>query len=120
MTSNSLDSGYRRRWELYTTEKGVYDSREINYKQIEEEVIQIETHMEGKVYTVNKSDHICNGLIRWRFGGHHWVDNKYTKIDEWCIGWYDDEFCHMQCIQFKDGSMREEKFLLSEYKSHLG
>jgi len=116
----SLDNCYRRRWELYTTELCVYDSRQTNYKEIEEEVIQIETNVEGKVYIINKFDHdTCKGLIRWRFGGQKWINNILVKIDEWCIGWHDGEICHMKCIQFKDGSMIEKDFDLKEYEAHL-
>ncbi len=106
-----LDNEYRRRWELYYTKNDVFDSREINYKEIIEKVIKIETHVEGQVYIAE------GNVIRWRFGGFHY--NGKVKINEWCIGTYDDTTCYMQVIQFKDGNMEKKEYPLKDYEVHL-
>ena len=106
-----LDNEYRRRWELYHTKTNIFDSREINYKEITEQVIKIETHVEGQVYIAE------GNVIRWRFGGFH--HNGKVKIDEWVIGTHDDTTCYMQVIQFKDGSMEKKEYPLKDFKVHL-
>ena len=118
MKYKHLDSEYRRRWELYHTENKIYDSRKINYKDIHDEVIKIVASVEGKVYTLDISKQECKGLIRWRFGGFHF--NGRVKIDEWCIGYHDEETCFMKVIQFKDGSMEEKEYPYADFKVHLG
>ena len=112
-----LDSEYRRRWELYHTSDGIYDSREINWKQIpRDKVTQIEAHVESQVYSVYASQ---GSLIRWRFGGQEWVDGVFHKINTWCIGWTDGVTCFIKEIEFKDGSMTEREYPYDQFKKHL-
>lgn len=116
----SLDSEYRRRWELYITPSKVYDSREINWKDIpRDKIYKIESHVEGKVYVVDNLSPNFMSFIRWRFGGHEWIDGVKQKIDVWCIGFTDGETCFMKEIQFKDGSMKEAEYPLERFKNHL-
>lgn len=116
--STHLDSLYRRRWELYYTPNKIYDSREINWKQIpKDEVIKIEMYVEGHIYIIDNTDPSFKGFIRWRWGGFEF--NGKVKIDIWTAGWHDGTTCHMTEVQFKDGSMERKEYQLKDYKVHL-
>lgn len=115
-----LDSCYRRRWELYYTPNKVYDSREVNWKDIPiNEVYSIESYIEGQIHTVDNYDSGFVSFIRWRFGGQEWIDGEVHKIDVWCIGWTDGVTCFMKEIEFKDGSMTEKEYPFDQFKKHL-
>lgn len=111
------DDCYRRRWELYTTQSNVYDSREVNWRDIPwNEVTKIEVSVEGKHYEVVPGDGFV-GFIRWRWGGFH--NNGAIPINVWCVGWHDGVTCFMKEIEFKDGSMTEKEYPFEEFKKHL-
>ena len=51
-----LDSEYRRRWELYTTQDQVYDSRTVNWHDIPwDQVTLLQASVEGNEYTVDNT-----------------------------------------------------------------
>lgn len=113
-----LDSEYRRRWELYTTPDQVYDSREVNWRDIPwDEVTELKASVEGHEYVVDNHGPSFKNFIRWRWGGFHF--NGKEKIDIWCIGWTDGITCFMKEIEFKDGSMTEKEYPFEEFKKHL-
>lgn len=115
-----LDSCYRRRWELYYTPDKVYDSCEINWKDIpRNKVYNIEAYVEGQVYVVDNYSPDFVSFIKWRFAGQEWIDGVLHKINAWCIGYHDGKTCFMKEIQFKDGSMEEKEYPLKEFKKHL-
>ena len=117
-TVKHLDCCYRRRWELYRTPTKVYDSREVNWRDIPwDEVYGIEAYVEGQVHTVDNYSPGFKGFIRWRWGGFH--NNGKVPIDIWCIGWHDEVTCFMKEIQFKDGSMEEKEYPFDQFKKHL-
>ncbi|MCK5616129.1 hypothetical protein KAR91_80440 [Candidatus Pacearchaeota archaeon] len=118
-TVRHLDSEYRRRWELYTTPDQVYDSREVNWREVPwEEVIELKASVEGHEYTVDNSGPGFQSFIRWRWGGFH--NNGAIPINVWCIGWTDGVTCFMKEIEFKDGSMTEKEYPFEQFKKHLG
>jgi len=115
-----LDNEYRRRWELYYTPDKVYDSREVNWKDIpRDKVYNIEAYIEGQVYAVDNYSPGFMSFIRWRFGGQEWIDGILHKINIWCVGWTDGVTCFMKEIQFKDGSMTEKEYPYEDFKKHL-
>lgn len=117
-TARHLDSEYRRRWELYTTPDQVYDSREVNWRDIPwDEVTQVEASVEGQVHIVTNSDKRFKSFIRWRWGGFE--HNGKIPINVWCIGWTDGKTCFMKEIEFKDGSMTEVEYPYVRFKKHL-
>lgn len=116
-TVKSLDSEYRRRWEIWTTSAIVYDSREINWRNIPwEKVLKVEIFVEGQHYTVEPGENFV-GFIRWRWIGYQ--TNKNLPIDIWCVGWHDGINCFMLEVQFKDGSMEEKIYPFEQFKNHL-
>ena len=118
-TVRHLDSCYRRRWELYRTPNKVYDSREVNWRDVPwDEVYGIEAYVEGQVHTVDNYSPGFVSFIRWRWGGFH--NNGAIPINVWCIGWTDGVTCFMQEIEFKDGSMTEKEYPYDQFKKHLG
>ena len=119
-SARHLDSIYRRRWELYMTPNAVYDSREVNWKDIpRNEVTRLEAHVNGCHYLVEPGDGF-QSFIKWRWGGQEWIDGKLYKINKWCIGYHNGTTCFMKEIEFKDGSMIEKEYPLEEFKNHLG
>lgn len=122
-----LDSEYRRRWQEYHTADGkTFDSRLINWRQVEwEKVIRIDTYMENQKHSVSCTDPRFRFFMCFRWGGQepvykHGVYQKHRKIKIWTIGWADDSKAHLKDICFYTGAhIKDYTAPLAEFKMHI-
>ncbi len=122
-----LDSEYRRRWQEYHTADGkIFDSRLINWRQVEwEKVIRIDTYMNNQKHSVSCSDPRFRFFLNFRWGGQepvykHGVFETQKKIKIWTVGWADDSIAHLKDICFYTGdNIKEYLAPLSEFKMHI-
>jgi hypothetical protein len=124
-----LDSEYRRRWQEFHLKNGeVFDSRVINWRDIEWENIQkIVTNIEGKTYEItvdDKQDFICLMCFRW--GGREAVfdDNgdyeRHIPICIWTFGWTDGKMHYLTDVDFYTGDfIKKYTAPFKEFKNHI-
>lgn len=116
-----LDSEYRRRWQEYHTADGnKFDSRVINWRNVEwEKVVGIDTYMNGQKHSVSCNDVRFQFFLCFRWGGQEpvYVDGRYVKhkpIKIWTVGWTDGKVAYLKDIDFFTGN------LIQEYYESLG
>lgn len=122
-----LDSEYRRRWQEYHTADGkTFDSRLINWRQVEwEKVIGIDTYMNSYKHSVSCSDPRFRFFLCFRWGGQepvykHGVFEKYRRIKIWTIGWADDTTAHLMDIDFYTGKhIKNYTTPLKDFSMHI-
>ena len=115
-TARHLDIEYRRRWETYTTPDQVYDSRQINWRDVPwKDVTKLQASVRDHEYTVDNTGPKFKSFIRWRWGGF----DAGRTINTWCIGWTDGKTCFMKEIDFKTGDMVEKEYPLKQFHKHL-
>lgn len=122
-----LDSEYRRRWQKYHTADGkTFDSRLINWRQVEwEKVIGIDTYMNSYKHSVSCSDPRFRFFLCFRWGGQepvykHGVFTSYRRIKIWTVGWADDAMAHLMDIDFYTGKhIKNYTAPLKTFKGHI-
>ena len=122
-----LDNEYRNKREEYITPNKIYDSREINWREVPwNNVQEIKIIIKNNEYSVTNSDPRFKAFIKWRWGGKiAQFDEEGNpvvpkKINIWCIGWTDGVICYMTEIDFHTGKLdRECEYLLDMFKSHI-
>jgi len=122
-----LDSEYRRRWQEYHTADGkVFDSRIVNWRNVEwEKVIQIDTYMNSHKHSVNCNDPRFRFFMCFRWGGQepiykHGIYEKHRKVKIWTIGWTDGIECYLKDICFYTGKFIKDYVApLQEFKMHI-
>lgn len=122
-----LDSEYRRRWQEYHTAAGkTFDSRVINWRNVEwEKVIQIDTYMNNQKHSVKCNDPRFKFFLCFRWGGQepiykNGVFEKYKPIKIWTVGWSDGKTAFLKDICFYTGNfMKNYTAPLSEFKMHI-
>ena len=122
-----LDSEYRRRWQEYHTADGkVFDSRIVNWRNVEwEKVIQIDTYMNSHKHSVNCNDPRFRFFMCFRWGGQepiykYGIYEKHRKVKIWTIGWTDGVKCHLKDICFYTGKFIKDYVApLEEFKMHI-
>jgi len=123
----ALDSEYKNRYELYTlTNNKVYDSRLINWRQIEwEKVIILQLFIRDFKYVINCFNKpTFRFMLKFRTAGieSHKLNNaiETKKINTWTVGWTDGENAHLLEIDFKQGYLiRKYITKLSNVEKHI-
>lgn len=122
-----LDSEYRRRWQEYHTADGkVFDSRVINWRQVEwEKVVKVDTYMNNRKHSISCQDPRFKFFMNFRWGGRKpyykdGVFKEYKPIKIWTIGWCDGKTCYLEDVDFFTGdSTKTYTAPLSEFKGHI-
>lgn len=101
------DDIYKNRWQEYHLADGsVFDSRFINWRQLEwEKVIAIVTHIRGKKYLTHSKNPNFKFFVVYRWGGQIAIDGQVRPIHEWAVGYSDGDNCFMTDLDFKTGKI---------------
>jgi hypothetical protein len=113
-----LDSEYSRHWqEYYTSDGKMYDSRFVNWRQVDwEKVVRIDTNIKGNNHSINCNHSSFLFFMCFRWGGKH---NK-KPIHIWTTGWTDGIKCFLTDIDFHTGIViRNYESRLSNFNSHI-
>lgn len=117
-----LDSEYRGRFQEYHMAGGrVYDSRQVNWRQIEwEKVVGIVTNIRDKKYLTHSNHPDFKFFVVYRWAGINYDTGRPVKIREWAVGWSNGEKCFMTDIAFKTGEVvRQYVKPVSEIERHI-
>jgi len=128
LTKLHLDSEYRRRWEEYHTLDGkVFDSRKVNWREINwERVIKLVASIEGHKHELKVAGKPSfRFFMRFRWGGQEaqyrrseYIGHKTINI--WTIGWSDGVNCFLKDIDFYTGRpLKEYKAPITQLKQHI-
>ena len=122
-----LDSEYRRRWQEYHTADGkVFDSRIVNWRQVEwEKVVKVDTYMNSKKHSVSCQDPRFKYFMCFRWGGQkpvykNGVYEKHEPIKIWTTGWTDGNTCYLKDVDFFTGDLIKNYVApLETFKGHI-
>lgn len=124
-----LDSLYRKRYQLYQIdEKTIFDSRNINWRDVPwEKINKITTYMNNKIYITEKpkdSNFKCFMCFRWAGREAIYKEDKtfshHAPINIWTIGYTDGIKCFLSDIDFFTGNKIKEYILsLNDIRAHI-
>lgn len=123
----ALDSEYRRRWQEFVLSDGtVFDSRQINWRQVKwDEVVKLITHIEKKTHIETSEHPEFKFFMNFRWGGREqkFIDGKsqgYVTTNIWTVGWTDGTKAHLTDIDFYTGNiLKGYGEQLTVFKSHI-
>ena len=125
----TLDSEYRRRWQEFHMKNGeIFDSRVINWRDIEwNDIRYLVTKIEGKEYKISiddKPDFLCLMCFRWGGKEASYKENgdfdKHIPIHIWTFGWTDGKKHYLTDVDFFTGDFIKNYVVpFTEFKNHV-
>lgn len=122
MVQRHLDREYNRHFLLFTCRDGrVLSSRDVNWKDIELDAIEILTlSIRGKVFSINRRDYVgFLEFVHFRTDSikHPFIDGVYVPTTDrtWAIGWTDGDREYCWIFDFATGHLLEQR----EYERNI-